>query len=381
MTIVVWVEPKMYISNWYHELEMGILAALTAKHMKAKIVASDVPDQTIDDQTVVILAGETYEWYNRMLKFTNNRQITSCVVGCEHPMHSSITVTSDYAQVTYQMIQYLHDVGKSRIAFFGVNPSSPHDNIRLETYRQAVSDMSLACGEKDIYFTNGDIKECVSRFRKGILNYDAVLGANDLYAFFALMTARQAGLQVPSDLFIAGFGNTTLSAVSKPPITSATINLFNIGYQAISAISLMHNNNSLIQLIIKSDDVYYARESTACIPFSSKYRYHPNMPTASWENENRQISSFADPVFMDVVNYEEFLSKIDQVDYLIVKCIVDKRLSKRSQIGDACFLSETALDYRLKKLYKRFQVKSYSELYVKLIEMVNYIDLSKIEPT
>ena len=35
MKIAVWIEPKMFVSNWYHELENGLMAALSSKHLKA----------------------------------------------------------------------------------------------------------------------------------------------------------------------------------------------------------------------------------------------------------------------------------------------------------------------------------------------------------
>ena len=380
MNITIWVEPKMYLSNWYHELENGFYAALNAKHLKASITPLPHPDLTVKENTVIVLVGETYEWYNEMLTFTNQRQLTACVCACEHPMHSAITVTSDYTQVAYNMMQYLYDAGKKSIAFFGVNPSSPHDNMRLESYRQAVHDFHLHCNETDIYYTKGDINQCASAFRSQIGKYDAVLCTNDLYAFFALTTAKKAGFRIPEDLFIAGFGNTMISSISKPTITTATVNLYNIGYQTIAAIQLMNNNNSLIQLDIKSDDVYLARESTANIPFSEKYRHHSNVPTSihQLDGSKNPVTSFNDNTFMDVVCYEALLKQIDQTDCLIICSIVEKQLNRKSLVAEACFLSDTALDYRLKRLYKRVNVNSYQAFYQKMIEMANYIDLAKL---
>jgi DNA-binding LacI/PurR family transcriptional regulator len=91
-----------------------------------------------------------------------------------HPMHSAITVTRTTHNVAYNMIQYLYDAGKRRIAFFGVNPSSPHDNMRLEAYYQAIRNLDIACTEQDIYFTKGDISQCASVFQQQIRTYDAV---------------------------------------------------------------------------------------------------------------------------------------------------------------------------------------------------------------
>lgn len=382
MNILIWVEPKMSTSNWYHGLEEGIIAGLNARRLKAQFVSIEKPEDVPEKDTVIILAGETYEWYNRMLTFTADNQIMSCVVGCEFPMYSDITVTSDYAQVAYNMVQYLYDAGRHRIAMFGVNPSSPHDNLRLKIFLQAVKDLGLESSEEDIYFTSGDIAECANNFCKNIHKYNAILGANDLYAFFAMIEAKKAGIRIPEELYIAGFGNTMISRVAKPPITSATINMYDIGYQAISAIHLLTTNDNLLELSIKNNDTYFARESTECRPFSNKYKRHSNTQShlSSMFATGKTISSFEDEKFMNVINYEILLRDIDQVDYSIIRCIIEKNYSKRSRLSEDCFLSDTALDYRLKKLYHRFNVKSYAELYYNLMEMSEFIDFTKISP-
>ena len=81
---------------------------------------------------------------------------------------------------------------------------------------------------------------------------------------------------------------------------------------------------------------------------------------------------------MDVVCYEALLKQIDQTDCLIICSIVEKQLNRKSLVAEACFLSDTALDYRLKRLYKRVNVNSYQAFYQKMIEMANYIDLAKL---
>lgn len=382
MKIVVWVESHYAISNWYHELESGLLAALNSKRLKADFFILDDPDLTVDRDAVIVLAGETFEWYNRMLTFTNANHIFSCVTACEYPMHSDITILTDYSQIAYNFLQYLVDAGKRRIALFGINPSSPHDYARLITYRKAIRELGLHYSEDDVFFTTGNISQCVSAFVERIHDYDAVLGANDLYAFFAMIGAQQKGLRIPEDLYVIGSGNTMISKLAKPPITSSTINLYSVGYHTISAIQIIANNASMIELNIKNEVQYFARESTACRPFSEKYKHHANMPTniRSGDSKESAITSFDDELFMNIVNFELLFSQIDSVDYEIIKCIVENDYKKRSHIADDCFLSDTALDYRLRKLYKRFDVSSYSEFYNVLKTMCRYIDISRIQP-
>jgi LacI family transcriptional regulator len=52
---------------------------------------------------------------------------------------------------------------------------------------------------------------------------DAILCANDLLAFGTLAALRARGLDVPGDVAVVGMDNTSLAAVSWPPLTSVDI--------------------------------------------------------------------------------------------------------------------------------------------------------------
>jgi hypothetical protein len=82
---------------------------------------------------------------------------------------------------------------------------------------------------------------------------------------------------------------------------------------------------------------------------------------------------------MDVVCYESLFRSIDETDYSIIACIIEKQYSKRNMINGDCFLSDTSLEYRLKKLYKRLRVNSYAELYLKLVKMSQNVDITKLK--
>ena len=138
----------------------------------------------------------------------------------------------------------------------------------------------------------------------------------------------------------------------------------------------------MIELNIKNEIVYYPRESTEAKPFSKKYKRYENISSAypSDDFKKNTVTSFNNDTFMNVVNYELLFNNIDSVEYKILKCIVEGDYQKRTNLAEDCFLSTTALDYHLKKLYKHFGVSSYGEFYENLKSMCKYIDISKIQP-
>lgn len=383
MKIKIWVEPNYSISNWYLELKQGLTTALNQKRMKADFCILEEPDTTIEHDAIVILAGETFEWHNKMLEFTNANKILTCVTACEYPMHSEITILTDYSQVCYDSLQYLADTGRKRIALFGVNPSSPHDYARLETYKQAIYDMDLGCTENDIFFTRGNITECVELFKQKVHKYNAVLCTNDLYAIAAMKGIKETGMRIPEDIYVMGSGNTLLSSLSNPPLSSATIDLSKVGYLTIGAINLLTNSdNGLIELNLKNKVEFFIRESTECKPFSNKYKHHANLSSSSsrFSSAKKGITSFEDSTFMELVNCEIFLKDIDKTDFEILMSIITNDCKKRNQLAELCFLSDTALDYRLRKLYKYFYVSTFSEFCEKVRSLFQFIDFSKIVP-
>lgn len=383
MNLKIWVEPLYSSSNWYLDLKRGLIAGLNHKHETAEFQVLDEPDTSIDSNSIVVLAGETFEWYNKMLTFTNEKHILSCVSACEYPMHSEITILTDYSQICYDSLQYLASTGRRKIAMFGINPSSPHDNARFEIYKQAIHDMNLDCTEDDIYFTSGSISECVEAFKQNVHKYNAVLGTNDLYAIALMNGVKEIGVRIPEDLYVMGSGNTALSKLSYPPLSSATIDLYNIGYLTINAIQLLTNmDNGLIELNLKNKVEYFIRESTDCKPFSNKYKHHSNISSEAdtKPHSKKGITSFDDSDFMELVNLEILLKNIDDVDYRILQSVISEDCEKRAHLADLCYLSDTALDYRLRKLYKCFYASSFVEFCTKIRNFSQFIDFSQITP-
>lgn len=58
---------------------------------------------------------------------------------------------------------------------------------------------------------------------------DAVMCVSDMSAFGAIMECQRRGLRVPEDIAVAGFGNFEISAISRPAITTVSVDAYGIG--------------------------------------------------------------------------------------------------------------------------------------------------------
>lgn len=75
--------------------------------------------------------------------------------------------------------------------------------------------------------------------------------ADDLMALGILKTLDEMGLGVPEDVSIVSFNNTLLAEMSRPPLTSVDIGIFQLGYEAAkSLMEKITNPNEPIKRII-----------------------------------------------------------------------------------------------------------------------------------
>lgn len=70
----------------------------------------------------------------------------------------------------------------------------------------------------------------------------AILTMNDVMAYGVYKYAAQAGLRIPEELSVVGFGNLPFSSYTIPPLTSVSLPLHEIGYTAAQAL-LNHAEN------------------------------------------------------------------------------------------------------------------------------------------
>ncbi len=64
----------------------------------------------------------------------------------------------------------------------------------------------------------------------------AVFAASDTLALGAMAGARELGLDVPSDLSIAGFDDIDTAAYSNPPLTTVRVPAWEMGAKAVDMI-------------------------------------------------------------------------------------------------------------------------------------------------
>lgn len=123
----------------------------------------------------------------------------------------------------YLAAKFALDKGHKRIAYIA-GPQSKHDAVeRYDGYKKALHEANIALDPTLIVY--GDYTETggLNSFKKLMSqgrNFTALICANDEMASGAMKQARDMGLNIPQDMSIVGFDNTSFAQYLYPQLTT-----------------------------------------------------------------------------------------------------------------------------------------------------------------
>ncbi len=137
------------------------------------------------------------------------------------------------------MVRHLVESGYQRIAFI----AGPEDNFDARERRRGYVDaLSEHLPGAQPWILSGDFNEASGHVAgldliAAAQQPDAVFAANDMMALGCLSAFKQAGIQVPQQIALAGFDDIPLSRYVQPSLTTVRVNIAKLGGQAMSALS------------------------------------------------------------------------------------------------------------------------------------------------
>lgn len=137
-----------------------------------------------------------------------------------------------------QIVQHLLDLGHRYIACLSGPEHLTTANDRLAGYRQALQDAGL--GEHELVIQGDFSREAglraVSVLRERYPSVTAIFAANDKMAIGCLTGLRDAGIDVPREMSVVGFGDIPSAQDTNPPLTTVAIPLGEIGRLAMEQV-------------------------------------------------------------------------------------------------------------------------------------------------
>ncbi len=143
------------------------------------------------------------------------------VVAAGRPPADAINVRIDDRQASHAMAQHLLDLGHRKIGFIAGNPDQTASAERLEGARAAIAAVKGA----ELVLAKGAFTYASGlRAAEGLLDSDtppsAIFASNDDMAAAVVSVAHRRHLDVPRDLTVVGFDDTTVATTLWPPLTT-----------------------------------------------------------------------------------------------------------------------------------------------------------------
>lgn len=155
----------------------------------------------------------------------------------EKPLDINIGI--DNAAATYQLAEHLISLGYSRIGLMSAAQKPWVSQQRLRGWNRALLTHNLSTTRVISTYEPSSFSVGASLLPELLLNWpdmDALICSSDELACGALFECQRRKIQVPRDLAIVGFGNSDVSKVCLPPLTTMAVPHREIGIQAGKAL-------------------------------------------------------------------------------------------------------------------------------------------------
>lgn len=132
-------------------------------------------------------------------------------------------VAADDREGAMDMVRYLLESGRERIATIAGPQDTPGGLERLVGYREMLIEHGIAYDERLVEigdYSQASGESCMRRLLDRAPELDAVFVASDLMATGALAAIGHAGRQVPGDIAVGGFDDAPLARDARPPLTT-----------------------------------------------------------------------------------------------------------------------------------------------------------------
>jgi len=135
-------------------------------------------------------------------------------------------VDVDYAQGMHSLVSHLVQLGHRRIAFASDSAELTSVHYQREGFRRAIEEFGLGF-DKDLIVENSPTQRGGYDAAQTLLSHrdppTAIVASNDLMALGVMSAIQDQGLEVGSDVAVAGFGDIPLAETSHPTLTTVRL--------------------------------------------------------------------------------------------------------------------------------------------------------------
>jgi DNA-binding LacI/PurR family transcriptional regulator len=148
-------------------------------------------------------------------------------------IESDAVVVDDY-KGAYMATEHLISVGCRNIVHLAAPENLMIGKLRKVGYCQALEDNNLQVDPYNIYLcdTSEKVEEKIGRILSRSPRPDGFFAVNDSTAIAVIQHIKKAGLRVPGEIAVVGFGDGPVATICSPTLTTIEQNGYEIGYEA-----------------------------------------------------------------------------------------------------------------------------------------------------
>ncbi len=231
----------------------GLSEGAHDKQYALQLTTGQTDDELFDNVVQMVQGGRVdgvVVLFSRMddpiLMYLQERDFPFVLIGKPFKDVEQIThVDNDNFRASKDATEYLIQQGHDQIAFVGGDLQLVVTVERLLGYEKALREANISLRDEfiihEVFLREGG-QEAVNELMELTERPTALVVADDLMALGVVHTLNEMGIQIPEDLSIISFNNVLLAELSKPPLTSVDINIFDLGYEATKNLIQMIEN-------------------------------------------------------------------------------------------------------------------------------------------
>lgn len=331
------IEESYKISVWCREI-VDSLRQEARKKRVSLIFSSDINDITRDSGDSVIIVGAETKWLDLATK-------TAKTAG-KHPIilsnQSDSTQGGGVSRVTDDIFGSMSEIfdifasnGRKAIALYAVNPESASDSFKKEAFSK------LGGADGNVFVNQGSLQACFESFYEKHSNqpFGGIVCANDFAAISLIRHLRSINESIDG-IDIISYSDTLIAKCTSPAVSTVRANFKSFGQLAFLIADCISKGDHIsgIRLLCNWEIIH--RDTSSAIP--AKFPKETSPPAL------QSGSFYGDEELMEMMRIETLLSDCDKTDLEIISAILDGK--KSAEIADSCFIAETALKYRIKKM-------------------------------
>lgn len=351
--VLILVEPSYSRSIWCLNLLDGLTGEFKQKRVPFRQIAS--LDEAGPDDRYIYLIGSDNAWVRAALAgLQPDRDLSHPAVqpGLPHIRRGLQHRLQRRDQLHAPLVELLRGRGTAASPCTAVNPQSVSDESRMDSYLAALGGED---GRRHVFFNSGSLENCFEQFMARAQQYDAVICAND---FAAISLVRRLGLAGPGPAGKAGHRRlrrrAAYPAVRQPyPVGAGELCRVRpgrgdpAGKSAQKPLSVPHHHDDPLGFQPagrgprRPPRRAHRREKAPALPADPDIFY-----------EDRELN--------DMMLLEKLLDGCEDPDYDIIRLLL--RGEPYEKIAETCFLTESAIKYRVKKMVRVCCVPGRKEL-------------------